>query len=113
MNERVQCIAAYLSHVYSLTEVCERFGIRLPTSYKGVRRYPAAGAPVRPERHGVHERMHRTLQAEPTRPPAYHQSAQQARCERCCRESNAERPHEARDYRTPAAVDQPSTRPMP
>jgi len=45
MNERVQCIAAYLSHVYSLTEVCDRFGIRRPTGYKGVRRHPAAGAP--------------------------------------------------------------------
>lgn len=228
MNERVQCIAAYLNHVYSPTEVCERFGIRRPTGYKGVRRYPAAGAPGlqaksraphrcphrlseevaairlatkrahphggprkllpylarrrpdlaltvadassrfllscsarlstkqvearpifaglfhgyglpeakhthngapfatpafcslsrlsvwwialglrhqriapgRPEQHGAHERMHRTLQAEAMRPPAHYQSAQQARCERCCRESNAERPHSEGRCRT-------------
>ena len=70
-------------------------------------------APGRSGQNRAHERMHRTLQAEAMRPPAHHQSAQQARCERCCRESNAERSHEALDHRTPAAVDQPSTRPMP
>ncbi len=70
-------------------------------------------APGRPEQNGAHERMHRTLKAEATRPPERHQSAQQARFDRFCREYNEERPHEALDFRTPAAVYRPSTRPMP
>jgi putative transposase len=43
MHERVQCIAAYLSQVYSMTELCERFGIRRHTGYKWVRRYTKEG----------------------------------------------------------------------
>jgi putative transposase len=43
MNERVQFIAAYLSQVYSMTELCERFGIRRNTGYKWVRRYTKEG----------------------------------------------------------------------
>ena len=70
-------------------------------------------APGRPEHNGAHERMHRTLQAEATRPPERHQCAQQARVERFRRASNTERPHEAVDYRTPAARSQPSPRSRP
>jgi putative transposase len=70
-------------------------------------------APGRPEHNGAHERMHRTLKAEATRPPERHQSAQQARFDRFCCEYNTERPHEALDYRTPAALYRPSPRPMP
>jgi transposase InsO family protein len=70
-------------------------------------------APGRPEQNGAHERMHRTLKAEATRPPERHQRAQQARFDRFCREYNAERPHEALDFRTPAAVYRPSMRSMP
>jgi transposase InsO family protein len=70
-------------------------------------------APGRPAQNGAHERMHRTLKAEATRPPERHQRAQQARFDRFCREYNEERPHEARDFRTPAAVYRPSPRPMP
>ena len=43
MNERVQLIAAYLSEVFSMTELCERFGIRRNTGYKWVRRYTEQG----------------------------------------------------------------------
>lgn len=43
MHERVQFIAAYLSEVYSMTELCERFGIRRNTGYKWVRRYTTEG----------------------------------------------------------------------
>ena len=70
-------------------------------------------APGRPEQNGAHERMHRTLKAEATRPPERHQRAQQARFDRFCREYNDERPHEALDYKTPASLYWPSTRPMP
>ena len=70
-------------------------------------------APGRPEQNGAHERMHRTLKAEATRPPERHQRAQQTRFDRFRREYNAERPHEALDYRTPASLYQPSPRSMP
>jgi transposase InsO family protein len=43
-------------------------------------------APGRPEQNGAHERMHRTLKAEATRPPERHQEAQQGRFDRFCRE---------------------------
>ena len=70
-------------------------------------------APGRPQQNGAHERMHRARKAEATRPPERHQHAQQARVDRFCREYNEERPHEALDFRTPAAVYRPSMRPMP
>jgi hypothetical protein len=70
-------------------------------------------APGRPEQHGAHERMHRPLKAGATRPPEPHQQAPQGRFDRCCREYNQERPHEALDDRTPASVYRPPTRPMP
>jgi putative transposase len=38
MTERLQFIAAYLSQVYSMTELCKCFGIRRNTGYKWVRR---------------------------------------------------------------------------
>lgn len=107
-------------------ELFQRAGLSQPRKRR--RRHPHPGqSPYRPRRpmwsgrrtapgrsgqNRAHERMHRILKAEAARPPAHHQSAQQARCERCCRESNAERSHEALDHRTPAAVDQPSTRPI-
>lgn len=69
--------------------------------------------PGRPEQNGRHERMHRTLTAEATRPPAHHQQAQQARFDRFCREYNEARPHAALNSRTPASLYRPSARPMP
>ena len=74
---------------------------------------PQRREPGRPEQHGRHERLPRTLQAEATRPPAPHQSAPQARFDRFCRAYNEERPHDALHYGTPASLSQPSTRPMP
>jgi transposase InsO family protein len=70
-------------------------------------------APGRPAQHGRHERRHRTLKAEATRPPEPHQQAQQARFDRFCCEYNEERPHEALHDRTPASLYRPSARPMP
>jgi putative transposase len=43
MHERVQFIAAYLNPVYSMTELCEPFGIRRNTGYQWVRRDPEPG----------------------------------------------------------------------
>jgi putative transposase len=51
--------------------------------------------PGRPEQHGRHERMHRTLKADATWLPEHHQPAPQARFDHFCREDNEERPREA------------------
>ncbi len=69
--------------------------------------------PSHPEQNGVHERMHRTLKAETTRPPAAHLRAQQRRFDAFRKEFNEERPHEALGMETPAERYQPSPRPYP
>ena len=69
--------------------------------------------PGRPEQNGRHERMHRTLKAETTRPPAGELVAQQERFTAFQREFNEERPHEALEQQPPAAHYQPSARPFP
>ena len=69
--------------------------------------------PGKPQQNGRHERMHRTLKAEATRPPAASFSAQQKRFNRFREEFNDERPHEALDQETPASVYRPSPREMP
>jgi transposase InsO family protein len=66
--------------------------------------------PGHPEQNGGHERMHRTLKAETTRPPAATPLAQQARFDRWRREFNAERPHEALGMQRPAERYRPSAR---
>lgn len=53
--------------------------------------------------HGRHERMHRTLKAEATRPAAGNLAAQQRKFNRFREEYNQERPHEALDQETPAS----------
>ena len=69
--------------------------------------------PGKPQQNARHERMHRTLKAETTRPPASGLRAQQRRFDRFREEFNTERPHEALDQQTPAACYSPSPRPMP
>lgn len=69
--------------------------------------------PGKPQQNGRHERMHRTLKAETTRPAATTMGAQQLKFDRFRREFNHERPHEALEQRTPASAYQPSLRPMP
>ncbi len=68
--------------------------------------------PGRPAQNGRHERMHRTLKAETTRPAASSLAAQQRRFNVFREEFNHERPHEALDQATPAACHAPSPRPM-
>ena len=69
--------------------------------------------PGRPQQNGRHERMHKTLKAETTRPPAANKEEQQARFD-CFREDfNANRPHEALGQQPPAAFWRPSPRPWP
>jgi putative transposase len=69
--------------------------------------------PGKPQQNGRHERMHRTLKAEATRPPAHSLRAQQRKFDRFRHEFNHERPHEALEMRTPASVYVPSARSMP
>lgn len=66
-----------------------------------------------PEQNGRHERMHRTLKQETASPPAANWRAQQRAFDRFRREYNEERPHEALDMQTPAAVYTPSQRAYP
>lgn len=69
--------------------------------------------PASPQHNGRHERMHRTLKAEATRPPSANLQAQQVRFNRFRAEYNHERPHEALAQETPASVYRPSPRPLP
>jgi putative transposase len=67
--------------------------------------------PGHPEQNPRHERMHRTLKAATTRPPAGDHRGQQ-RCFNAFRtEFNAERPHESLGMQPPATLYQPSPRP--
>jgi putative transposase len=69
--------------------------------------------PGKPQQNGRHERMHRTLKADTTRPPARTRRAQQRKFDHFREEFNCQRPHEALDMRTPAACYEPSPRKMP
>lgn len=69
--------------------------------------------PGKPQQNGQHERMHRILKAETTRPAAHSLGAQQRRFNRFRDEYNHERPHEALDQNIPASLYQPSPREMP
>ena len=69
--------------------------------------------PGRPQQNGRHERMHKTLKAETTRPPAANKEEQQVRFDRFREDFNANRPHEALGQQPPAAFWQPSPRPWP
>jgi transposase InsO family protein len=69
--------------------------------------------PAQPQQNGRHERMHRTLKAETTRPPSANLQAQQIRFNAFRREYNDERPHEALHQNTPASYYQPSERTLP
>jgi transposase InsO family protein len=66
--------------------------------------------PGHPQQNGRHERMHRTLKQETTRPPGMNALQQQARFDAFISEFNEERPHEAIDMRVPAEVYAPSSR---
>jgi putative transposase len=69
--------------------------------------------PASPQENGAHERMHRTLKREATRPAAANRHRQQLAFDRFRREYNEERPHEALGDRTPASVYRRSPRPFP
>lgn len=79
-----------------------RLGIRLERTRKR-----------HPEDNGAHERMHRTLKAEATRPARRTPELQQRAFKTFCQVYNEERPHEALDMQTPASRFRPSPRQIP
>jgi transposase InsO family protein len=66
--------------------------------------------PGHPNQNGRHERMHRTLKQETTRPAGENSLQQQARFDAFIAEFNEERPHEALAMKTPAERYAPSSR---
>lgn len=69
--------------------------------------------PASPHENGAHERMHRTLKREATRPAAANRRRQQLAFDRFRALFNEHRPHEALGDRTPASVYRASPRPFP
>jgi len=69
--------------------------------------------PGKPQQNGCHERMHRTLKAETTRPPASNRAKQNGIFNKFRHEFNHLRPHEALNLDTPAEHYQPSPREYP
>jgi putative transposase len=69
--------------------------------------------PASPYQNGAHERMHRTLKADTTRPPAADLARQQRRFSRFRRIYNEQRPHEALAQQPPARLYVPSRRSLP
>jgi transposase InsO family protein len=69
--------------------------------------------PAQPQQNGAHERMHRTLKSDATRPPERNCSAQQRRFNEFRTTYNTIRPHQSLDQRTPAELYQPSPRSFP
>lgn len=69
--------------------------------------------PAHPEQNGRHERMHRTLKAETTRPPAETMRGQQERFDRWRQQFNDERPHQGIGDVCPSSLYQVSDRVMP
>lgn len=65
--------------------------------------------PASPQQNGRHERMHRTLKAETTRPAGANMLQQQERFDTFQDIYNNKRPHEALEQRPPADFYKPST----
>jgi transposase InsO family protein len=74
---------------------------------------PELTEPGKPQQNGRHERMHKTLKDEATKPPGANSRAQQRKFNAFRREYNEVRPHEALEMSTPAQMHQASPRPMP
>src|SRR6185436_3362377 len=75
--------------------------------------FPELIEPGCPQQNGRHERMHRTLKREATRPPSGNLAAQQVRFNRFRHEYNQERPHEALGQETPGSRYSPAPRQLP
>jgi transposase InsO family protein len=69
--------------------------------------------PASPQENGAHERMHRELKRETTRPPASNLRGQQRKFDRFRDRYNDERPHDGIGGELPAQRWTPSPRPYP
>lgn len=67
--------------------------------------------PGNPQQNGRHERMHKTLKKEATRPSGQNSLQQQAKFDDFAEEFNTERPHEALHMKIPCEIYRPSPRP--
>lgn len=74
---------------------------------------PIFSRPGKPGDNGRHERMHRDLKADTTRPPSRTLDQQQKEFDRFRKTYNEERPHEGIDMQRPARVYKPPARPFP
>ena len=74
---------------------------------------PVFSDPAHPEQNGRHERMHRELKGEATKPPGYSLQRQQTQLNAFVREYNELRPHDALGLRTPSAVHEISLKEYP
>jgi transposase InsO family protein len=69
--------------------------------------------PASPQENGQHERMHRELKRETTRPPASNLRGQQRKFDFFQQRYNEERPHDGIDGQVPDERWEPSPRPYP
>lgn len=74
---------------------------------------PVFGRPAHPQDNGRHERMHKDLKAETTRPPASSLTGQQRSFDAFVLRYNIERPHEGIGMQRPVEVFKSSARPYP
>ena len=65
---------------------------------------PVFSDPGHPEQNPRHERMHKDLKDQTTRPPGFNMQAQQRKFNKFKEIYNHERPHESLDMKTPAEV---------
>lgn len=96
---------------FATTTLCRLSDLSVWWLKLGIR--PELIQPASPQQNARHERMHRTLKAEATRPPAASLRAQQRRFNTFRAEYNTERPHDALGGETPGSVYRPSRRPFP
>jgi transposase InsO family protein len=75
--------------------------------------HPIRIEPGKPSQNGRHERMHRTLKYDATKPPARNLVAQQRKFDSFLAIYNGERPHRSLGGKTPASLYQPSPRTFP
>jgi hypothetical protein len=74
---------------------------------------PVNSDPGHPEQNGIHERMHKELKAEATRPPAYSLGWQQRKFDSFRHEHNQQRPHQALGQCSPQQLYCRSSRKYP
>jgi transposase InsO family protein len=74
---------------------------------------PVYSDPSHPDQNGRHERMHRELKAEATKPPGYSLQPQQRKLNSFVKEYNELRPHEALGMKTPVSIHRRSERTYP